>query len=89
MATVDGWAPEVYARFASDRAAPFEDLLSLLSPARRGTLLDLGCGTGALTAKAHAALQVSSSLGLDSSASMLGSAALAPGLTLEDRKSVV
>lgn len=85
MATVDGWAPEVYARFASDRSAPFEDLLSLLSPARRGTLLDLGCGTGALTAKAHAALQVSSSLGLESSTSMLSSAALVPGLTLEQR----
>lgn len=29
---LDGWAPEVYARFAEDRAAPFEDLLALLSP---------------------------------------------------------
>ena len=82
---LDGWAPEVYARFAADRAAPFEDLLSLLTPARRGTLLDLGCGTGALTAKAHVALHVASSLGLDSSASMLGSAALANGVTLERR----
>ncbi len=82
---VDGWAPEFYARFAEDRAAPFEDLLALLSPARRGTLLDLGCGTGALTAKAHVALQVSSSLGLDASPSMLGSAAVPPGVTLERR----
>lgn len=83
--TADGWAPEVYARFSAERAAPFEDLLGLLSPARRGTMLDLGCGTGALTGKAHAALQVSTSLGLDSSPAMLSTAALAPGLTLEKR----
>lgn len=79
----DGWAPDVYARFATDRAAPFDDLLRLVSPARRGTLLDLGCGTGALTAKAHVALQVSSTLGLDASPAMLGSGALSPGVTLE------
>lgn len=83
--TVDGWAPEVYARFASDRTAPFDDLLRLVSPARRGSLLDLGCGTGALTSKAHVALQVSNSLGLDASPSMLKNAALAPGVTLEQR----
>ncbi len=51
----DGWAPEVYARFAKQRTAPFDDLLAMLSPAPGGSLLDLGCGTGALTAKAHAA----------------------------------
>lgn len=83
--TADGWAPEVYARFAGDRAAPFDDLLKLVSPAPGGSLLDLGCGTGALTAKAHVALKVATSLGLDASPAMLGSAALAPGVTLEQR----
>jgi trans-aconitate 2-methyltransferase len=83
--TADGWAPEVYARFAGDRAAPFDDLLKLLTPARRGTLLDLGCGTGALTTKAHQALQVSTTLGLDASPAMLKNAAPAPGVTLEQR----
>ena len=83
--SIDGWAPEVYARFAADRAAPFDDLLALLTPARRGTLLDLGCGTGALTAKAHVALQVASSLGLDASPAMLSSAAVPSGVTLERR----
>ena len=85
MGSPDGWSPAVYARFAAQRTAPFDDLLRLLSPARRGRLLDLGCGTGALTAKAHLALQVSTSLGLDSSAAMLGSGALAPGVRLERR----
>jgi trans-aconitate 2-methyltransferase len=81
----DGWSPDVYARFAAQRAAPFEDLLALVTPAPAGTLLDLGCGNGALTAKAHGRLQVSRSLGLDSSPAMLGSGALAAGVTLEQR----
>lgn len=79
----DGWAPEVYARFAQQRTAPFDDLLALLSPSPGGSLLDLGCGTGALTAKAHAALGVASSLGLDSSPAMLERAP--NGITFERR----
>lgn len=80
----DGWAPEVYARFAAQRTAPFDDLLAMLTPAPGGTLVDLGCGTGALTAKAHVALGVAQTLGLDSSPSMLTTAA-APGVTFEQR----
>lgn len=78
----DGWAPEVYARFGAARAAPFEDLLRLLSPAPGGRLLDLGCGTGELTARAHAALGVAATLGLDASAAMLGAATPVAGVTL-------
>jgi trans-aconitate 2-methyltransferase len=80
----DGWAPEVYARFAGQRSAPFDDLLALLTPAPGGSLLDLGCGTGALTAKAHVALGVANTLGLDSSPAMLTTAS-APGVTFEQR----
>src|SRR5690349_19934260 len=83
--TADGWAPEVYARFAGDRTAPFDDLLKLVSPSPGGTLLDLGCGNGALTARAHAALKVARSLGLDSSISMLKSGGLVDGVTLMQR----
>ena len=83
--SADGWAPEVYARFKAARSAPFDDLLKLVSPAPGGTLVDLGCGTGELTSKAHVALKVSRSLGSDSSAAMLKKAELAPGVTLEAR----
>jgi len=79
----DGWAPEVYARFANERTAPFDDLLAMLTPAPQGSLLDLGCGTGALTAKAHAALGVANSLGLDSSPAMLEHTP--SGITFEKR----
>lgn len=75
MSSSDGWSPDVYARFAKDRTAPFDDLLAMLSPSPGGTLLDLGCGTGALTAKAHATLQTVSALGLDNSPAMLNASA--------------
>jgi trans-aconitate 2-methyltransferase len=78
----EGWAPEVYAQFAGDRTAPFEDLLALLSPCPGGAVLDLGCGTGALTARAHLALQAARTLGLDGSAAMLGAGAPVQGVTL-------
>jgi trans-aconitate 2-methyltransferase len=67
----DGWSPEVYARFSAHRTRPFEDLLAMFTPAPGGTLLDLGCGTGALTLRADEALRVRRTLGLDSSAAML------------------
>lgn len=85
MTSTDGWSPDAYARFATQRAAPFDDLLALLSPYPGGALLDLGCGTGTLTAKAHAKLGVARTLGLDSSAAMLGSASHVDGVTLEQR----
>lgn len=84
MSSSDGWSPDVYARFAKDRSAPFDDLLAMLAPSVGGTLLDLGCGTGALTSKAHAALQTVSALGLDNSPAMLNASA-APGVRLERR----
>ncbi|MFT3710804.1 MAG: methyltransferase domain-containing protein [Archangium sp.] len=67
----EAWSPEAYGRFTSHRTAPFDDLLKLLTPSKKGSLLDLGCGTGVLTAKAHQALGASWTLGLDSSAAML------------------
>lgn len=78
----EGWAPEVYARFAAHRTAPFDDLLKLVSPCPGGALLDLGCGTGALTAKAHVQLQVRSSLGVDGSSAMLSAGSAVDGVTL-------
>lgn len=84
MSSSDGWSPEVYGRFSEQRTAPFDDLLAMVSPCVGGSLLDLGCGTGALTAKAHVTLGVATSLGLDSSPAMLN-ASRASGVTLEHR----
>ena len=46
----DAWDPAQYEKFAAERAQPFWDLAALLEdrPIRRA--VDLGCGTGELTA---------------------------------------
>jgi trans-aconitate 2-methyltransferase len=69
------WDPAQYHRFAAERAQPFCDLLDLVRPssARRG--VDLGCGTGELTAAAADRFGVTSMTGIDSSPAMLERAA--------------
>ncbi len=84
----DAWDPRQYERFAAQRELPFWELLALVREraegggiepegrARRGRALDLGCGTGRLTRELHRELRLDTTLGIDSSASMLsGSAA--------------
>jgi trans-aconitate 2-methyltransferase len=70
------WNPTQYHRFAGERAQPFLDLLSLVrtdSPLDRG--VDLGCGSGELTALAAHQLGVGHLTGIDSSPAMLAAAA--------------
>ena len=45
------WNPEQYLKFAAERAAPFADLVALLDVRPGLHAVDLGCGTGELTAK--------------------------------------
>jgi trans-aconitate 2-methyltransferase len=68
---VDTWDPGQYQRFAAERTAPFDDLLSLVRPVPSGRVVDLGCGSGELTARLHRHLQAAETLGLDSSPAML------------------
>jgi trans-aconitate 2-methyltransferase len=68
--TKSDWDPAQYERFGDERAKPFHDLLALCSQVRSGRVVDLGCGTGALTATIRAA----EVLGLDTSESMLAMA---------------
>jgi trans-aconitate 2-methyltransferase len=68
---MDTWDPERYGRFAAERAAPFFDLLALVSPVPGGRVVDLGCGSGELTAQLHRLLAAGETLGLDSSPAML------------------
>ena len=71
----DTWNPERYGRFAEERRRPFLDLLSLLHPIPGGRAVDLGCGTGELTRALHERLGLAETLGIDSSAAMLGKSA--------------
>ena len=87
MTSPDAWRPAQYDRYAAERRQPFFDLLALLSRAPRGRVVDLGCGTGELTALLHERTAARETLGLDSSPAMLAkSAAFArPGLTFATR----
>lgn len=76
------WNPEVYNQFKSERAAPFYDLLALLKVQPGLEAIDLGCGTGELTARLADTLPESHVLGVDSSAEMLGNSRKEDGSTL-------
>ncbi len=67
----DAWEPEQYARFQRERQAPFYDLLDLARPQVRPEVVDLGCGTGELTAVLHDRLAAARTVGVDSSQAML------------------
>jgi trans-aconitate 2-methyltransferase len=81
------WDPQRYERFTEEREAPFVDLLRLIELRRGLTAIDLGCGTGRLTARLAEALPDSQVLGVDSSREMLRSAAQiqVPGLTFREQ----
>lgn len=65
------WNPELYERFERERSRPFHDLAALLRPVASPRVLDLGCGTGALTAGLHERLGARETIGVDSSETML------------------
>lgn len=73
---VDTWDPDRYHLFAQERARPFQDLVAMVRPCPGGSLLDLGCGSGELTAQAMRSLGVSTAVGVDASATMLERAAV-------------
>ena len=76
------WNPEVYNQFKSERSTPFYDLLALLKVRSGLNAIDLGCGTGELTARLADALPESHVLGVDSSQEMLANSRKADGSTL-------
>lgn len=81
------WNPDRYLQFQAERFAPFRDVAALIDVRPGMRAIDLGCGTGELTAKLHGMLPDSRVTGIDSSEDMLGKAqALAnENLTFEQR----
>lgn len=65
------WNPDTYHKFQAERAAPFADLLSLVKVRDGLRVVDLGCGTGELTASLAEHLPNSQVVGLDNSPQML------------------
>lgn len=68
------WDPQQYNRFAAEREQPFWDLAGLVRPSSGLHAVDLGCGDGRLTAALHERLGAATTLGIDSSPSMLAGA---------------
>ncbi|HKP52072.1 MAG TPA: methyltransferase domain-containing protein [Chloroflexia bacterium] len=68
------WDPTLYHKFQSERFAPFDDLLELVNMRGGLRVIDLGCGTGELTARLAGALPESDVVGIDNSQEMLSRA---------------
>lgn len=79
------WNPNLYHRFQAQRSEPFEDLLRLVRVRPRLRAVDLGCGTGELTAGLADTLPACDLLGLDLSVEMLQRTVenVRPGLRFE------
>ncbi len=68
----DAWSPRRYDQFAAERRLPADELIQLCRHLDgHGTIYDLGCGTGSLTAELGARLGASNVVGIDSSEAML------------------
>ncbi len=72
------WDPEQYARFADDRSRPFGDLLARVAVSTPRTVVDLGCGSGELTATLLDRWPDAEVVGVDSSPQMLARARALP-----------
>jgi trans-aconitate 2-methyltransferase len=81
----DSWNPEQYDKFKAQRSKPFFDLLAKVDPEGVRSAVDLGCGTGELTAELARRLPEARVLGLDRSDAMLSKSAAfaAPNLRFE------
>ena len=75
------WDPVRYLRFAGERARPFVELVARIAAEAPETVVDLGCGEGALTASLAQRWPGARVTGVDSSATMLAAAPEASGRT--------
>ena len=68
------WDPERYLTFADERGRPFVELVARIGATAPGTVADLGCGPGNLTALLADRWPDASVVGIDSSAEMIAAA---------------
>jgi trans-aconitate 2-methyltransferase len=70
----DIWDPDAYGRYADERARPFFELLARVRATDPAYVVDLGCGTGELTATLAARWPNATVHGLDASRAMIARA---------------
>lgn len=73
--TAAKWDPGVYGRYAHHRSRPFHDLVGRIAAAAPARVVDLGCGSGELTATLADRWPSAQVLGVDNSPEMLARAA--------------
>jgi trans-aconitate 2-methyltransferase len=69
------WDPELYLRFADERSRPFGELVQRIAADAPRRVVDLGCGTGALTAELGQRWPDAQIEGFDSSPEMIAACA--------------
>ena len=69
------WSPETYSRFRGFRLQPALDLLARVYSLPKGSVVDLGCGNGAVGPALSARFADRKVIGVDSSPAMLAQAA--------------
>jgi trans-aconitate 2-methyltransferase len=69
--TSPSWDPQLYRRYADERARPFHDLVGQVPTADPRDVVDLGCGPGTLTATLADRWPAARVVGLDSSPDMI------------------
>lgn len=74
MAASARWDPDQYERFATERGRPFHELLARVFADGPGRVVDLGCGTGGLTAGLASRWPGAVVEGIDSSPEMIAAA---------------
>ena len=74
------WDPERYLTFADERGRPFLDLLARVEAPAPASVVDLGCGTGNLTALLARRWPSAQVLGVDSSREMIADAPIGAGV---------
>jgi trans-aconitate 2-methyltransferase len=84
--TQDRWEPDVYLTHADERGRPFGDLLARVLAIEVDRVVDLGCGTGHLTADLKERWPGADVVGVDSSPEMIARAreAGAPGVRFQE-----
>ena len=68
------WDPTLYARYEDERSRPFLELIARIGAERPRRVVDLGCGTGVLTALLATRWPQATVEGIDSSAEMVAQA---------------
>ena len=77
------WDPAQYAKYSDERSRPFFDLTGQIGAERPDTVLDLGCGSGELTATLTERWPEADIRGMDSSPEMISATVAGGSVTFE------